>query len=325
MKKRILLNLSISGLLVPFIAVSCTSQQKPISNDPVEAYKQTHADVLNKTETTVKVTDEQKVTSALTAYEGLAADVKTSLTSQKTLLDSLNTKISQLKQQNSEGQNNQDPKLPPLSAAEISALISTDDLSSLGTLYFIIEQEASNGLRIPQRVSDFSQISMSQALNSNSGFEAKDPRIGARLLNVRLSEDKSHLVAYVQFGNDQTKQFKLTGFASENGYGGQRLETDDEKSARLNRETNYAVNKSNSEKYDYDLENIKRSLESNALARTFSTTEEAKAAYNKIAKELNMPDYDTASKFGFIIPKYDANGQVVGLDVPTRGPRSVVH
>lgn len=325
MKKRILLNLSVSGLLVPFIAVSCTSQQKPISNNPVEAYKQTHADVLNKTETTVKVTDEQKVTSALTAYEGLTADVKTSLTSQKTLLDLLNTKISQLKQQNSEGQNNQDPKLPPLSAAEISALISTDDLSSLGTLYFIIEQEASNGLRIPQRVSDFSQISMSQALNSNSGFEAKDPRIGARLLNVRLSEDKSHLVAYVQFGNDQTKQFKLTGFASENGYGGQRLETDDEKSARLNRETNYAVNKSNSEKYDYDLENIKRSLESNALARTFSTTEEAKAAYNKIAKELNMPDYDTASKFGFIIPKYDANGQVVGLDVPTRGPRSVVH
>lgn len=78
------------------VLVSCGSNSKP-KTSPVDKFKQDHADVLGKTETSVTVADETKVTAALTAYNALAADVKTSLTTQKTLLDKLKAKIDTLK------------------------------------------------------------------------------------------------------------------------------------------------------------------------------------------------------------------------------------
>lgn len=322
MKKRLILSLASGGTLFPVVAISCGHESKPTPSDPVAAYKQSHADILSKTQETVVVADEPKITTALTAYNTLDANIKTSLTSEKTLLDQLNSKIVELKQQNPTPPVQQ----PPLSREEITQQVNSKSLNDLGTLYFEVEQQTSNGFTFSQRITDFSQLSMSQALNARSGFAPKDERILSTLLNVRLADDRSGLIAFIQFGNGETKQYKLTGFAEENGYNRQgRLETEEEKKARETTQTQYAVEYNNVQKYDYDLNNIQRALDSNAYQRSFATTNVAKEKYNKVAKELNMLDYDTASKFGFVIPKYDASGNVSGLDVPTRGPRSTTH
>ncbi|WP_120160839.1 hypothetical protein [Mycoplasmopsis bovirhinis] len=90
-------------------AVSCTSQQKPKDPEPTpqpdpnvtaaNSFKTTHSEVLNKTISNITLPDEAKVTAALNAYNSLQQAVKNNLTSQKTLLDNLNAKILELKQE----------------------------------------------------------------------------------------------------------------------------------------------------------------------------------------------------------------------------------
>jgi hypothetical protein len=61
------------------------------------SFRTAHAAVLAKTVDTIEITDEPDVDAALTAYTALSDDVKALLTAEKTLLDSLETKIDELK------------------------------------------------------------------------------------------------------------------------------------------------------------------------------------------------------------------------------------
>lgn len=64
----------------------------------IETYKLTHAEILAKTQDSVTLEDEAKVTAALEAYNLLNEQTKAALTSEKTLLEQLLAKISNLKQ-----------------------------------------------------------------------------------------------------------------------------------------------------------------------------------------------------------------------------------
>ncbi|BBA22436.1 hypothetical protein MBVR141_0659 [Mycoplasmopsis bovirhinis] len=98
-KKYVLtLGTSLVSVTPMALVVSCgtTEQPKPTPT-PADNFKTTHADVLTKTETTIRSEDEAKVTAALNAYNGLDASVKNSLADQKSLLDRLKAKIESLK------------------------------------------------------------------------------------------------------------------------------------------------------------------------------------------------------------------------------------
>lgn len=101
MKKKLLSLLSVSTVLVPFVAVSCGTTQEPKPVDPiateVNVFKQTHATVLAKTESNVTAGDEASVNRALGDYNNLSAGAKGQLTTQKSNLDKLSAKITQLK------------------------------------------------------------------------------------------------------------------------------------------------------------------------------------------------------------------------------------
>jgi hypothetical protein len=78
----------------------CSSPTNSSSGNPAQeaadAFKTTHAAVLDKTVDTVAVPDEAVVDAALTAYNALDADVKALLETEKTLLNSLKAKIDEL-------------------------------------------------------------------------------------------------------------------------------------------------------------------------------------------------------------------------------------
>ncbi|BBA22446.1 Putative extracellular nuclease, EndA/NucM family [Mycoplasmopsis bovirhinis] len=97
--------LSLTAL--PLFALSCTKKETekpeptPIKVDPniteANSYKTTYNEVLNKTETTVRENDETNVNNALNAYNALNEGAKANLTDEKTLLDKLVAKITELK------------------------------------------------------------------------------------------------------------------------------------------------------------------------------------------------------------------------------------
>jgi hypothetical protein len=63
------------------------------------AFETAHAAALGKTVATVALSDEAEVDAALAAWETLGAGVKTLLSGEKALLNSLKTRIAQLKPQ----------------------------------------------------------------------------------------------------------------------------------------------------------------------------------------------------------------------------------
>jgi hypothetical protein len=67
------------------------------AREAANAFKTAHAGALGKTADTVTVGDEAAVSAALAAYESLGLDLKSLLRPEKTLLDSLKTKIDELK------------------------------------------------------------------------------------------------------------------------------------------------------------------------------------------------------------------------------------
>lgn len=64
-----------------------------------DKFKADHSTVLGKTATSIAISDKTAVNAALSAYNALSADAKALLASQKTLLDSLSTKIAQLEEE----------------------------------------------------------------------------------------------------------------------------------------------------------------------------------------------------------------------------------
>ncbi|GHU09114.1 hypothetical protein FACS1894151_06260 [Spirochaetia bacterium] len=96
----------IGVLCVIFLCVSCDSlysermqklkEKQPSAGDIAAAFKSTHSAILLKTVNNVAVDDESAVDAALTAYNDLSAEVKALLGTEKSLLDSLKTKIDTL-------------------------------------------------------------------------------------------------------------------------------------------------------------------------------------------------------------------------------------
>ncbi|GHU09445.1 hypothetical protein FACS1894151_07200 [Spirochaetia bacterium] len=93
-------------LCVIFLCVSCDSlysermqklkEKQPSAGDIAAAFKSTHSAILLKTVDNVTIADESAVDAALTAYNTLSAEVKALLGTEKSLLDSLKTKIDEL-------------------------------------------------------------------------------------------------------------------------------------------------------------------------------------------------------------------------------------
>lgn len=69
------------------------------------------------------------------------------------------------------------------------------------------------------------------------------------------------------------------------------------------------------ERYDQDMKAYDQLLASGAQARELGATTQTKERYDKLAKELNLANYDRSNLLGFTIPKYDADGKVLGLDM----------
>ncbi|AKF41440.1 hypothetical protein AAW50_03420 [Mycoplasmopsis canis] len=214
---------------------------------------------------------------------------------------------------------------PELSSEEISKIIKENDINKIGKIYFELEGDSNAPFSIPRRISDPSQITLREAIESNTDFEPNNTKIGGTVLNKRILDDKSSLEISILFKNNQIVKYVIKGFKQDTNPYAPPVESDSEREKRLSEEDDYAVNKNHIQKYEYDLEKIKNVLEANKYSRNFTTSESSKEKYNKIAEELNMPDYDTASKFGFVIPKYDESGNITGLDIPNRGARSTTH
>jgi hypothetical protein len=91
-----------SVVLAIFVLAAClfAACEQPAGSDPegaaraaAEAFARTHATALNKTAASVTIADEARVDAALAAYDALSRDAQALLTAEKTLLDSLKTRI----------------------------------------------------------------------------------------------------------------------------------------------------------------------------------------------------------------------------------------
>ncbi|BBA22270.1 lipoprotein [Mycoplasmopsis bovirhinis] len=122
MKKKLNLILGAISTSLPFALIGCTNSQesKPdngqnSTNNAVENFKTTHAEILAKNQNNITEEDEAKVTAALSAYSLLNEQTKNALTSQKTLLEQLAAKIFNLKQIITPSQDQKDSQTPPKS------------------------------------------------------------------------------------------------------------------------------------------------------------------------------------------------------------------
>lgn len=86
--------------------------EEDLNQGAANEYKQTFLEILSKNEDNVQITDQEKINSALNAYNNLSETIKSILTNEKTLLDKLAAKIASLKEND---QTTTNPIQPPKS------------------------------------------------------------------------------------------------------------------------------------------------------------------------------------------------------------------
>ncbi|WBP84325.1 Ig-specific serine endopeptidase MIP [Mycoplasmopsis edwardii] len=75
------------------------------------------------------------------------------------------------------------------------------------------------------------------------------------------------------------------------------------------------VNDTQEDRYKVDAKNYYEGLVNNSTRRDLGATEAKINEFNAKAERLHLPNYDMSNLMGMTIPKYDASGNMVGLDM----------